>query len=214
MISERNYSAIDKLLISACHALETVFQTPSASREYPATTEDDDSLTDSEKRQSGRYMRVNHVGEICAQALYQSQALTARNADIQQNMQHSAAEEIDHLAWCERRLDELNSRKSCLNPVWYAGSFAVGIVAGIAGDKWNLGFVAETENQVVAHLDGHLGRLPENDLRSRKIVSQMKIDEARHAEQAAQAGAENLPRPIKGLMKAASAVMTRTAHWI
>lgn len=214
MTSYRHYSAVDKLLINASSALQTVFQTPQARREYPGTSDDADALTDPEKRQSGRYMRVNHVGEVCAQALYQSQALTARNEAVRKKMQHSAEEEVDHLAWCERRLEELGSRKSYLNPVWYAGSFAIGTIAGIAGDKWNLGFVAETENQVVEHLDSHLGKLPENDLRSREIISQMKADESEHAEQAKMAGAETLPAPAKNLMKLASLLMTRTAHWL
>ena len=171
-------------------------------------------MPEAEKRQSARYMRVNHVGEICAQALYQSQALTARNPAVRENMQDAADEEIDHLAWCERRIEELGGRKSILNPLWYTGSFAIGVIAGVAGDKWNLGFVAETENQVVKHLDSHLGKLSKSDLRSREVVHQMKEDEARHEQQAKQAGAAELPAPAKGLMKCASAIMTRTAHWI
>ena len=159
-------------------------------------------------------MRVNHVGEICAQALYQSQALTAKDPSLRAKMQSAADEEVDHLAWCEQRLEELGSRKSILNPVWYAGSFAIGAAAGIAGDKWNLGFVAETERQVVEHLESHLTVLPEQDRRSREVVEQMKQDEAEHARMAVGAGAAALPAPVKSLMKLASRVMTRTAYWL
>ena len=159
-------------------------------------------------------MRINHVGEICAQALYQSQALTSRSPEIRKKMKQASEEEIDHLAWCEQRLGELGGRKSYLNPIWYAGSFAIGTAAGLAGDKWNLGFVAETEKQVVEHLDGHLGKLPKSDVRSREVVSQMKEDEAKHAEEAVDAGAAELPPPVRSLMKIASGIMTRTAYWI
>lgn len=214
MTSERNYSASDHLMMSASNALETLFGSPHPGREYPGISEDNTNMSEAEKRQAARYMRVNHVGEICAQALYQSQALTARNPSIRNNMQDAANEEIDHLAWCEQRIKELGGRKSILNPLWYTGSFAIGVIAGVAGDKWNLGFVAETENQVVKHLDSHLGKLPTSDLRSREVVQQMKEDEARHEKQAKQAGAAKLPAPVKGLMKCASAIMTRTAHWI
>ena len=214
MTSERNYSAADHILMSTSNALETLFGSPRPARDYPGTSEDSTTLSEAEKRQSARYMRVNHVGEICAQALYQSQALTARDAAVRDSMQVAADEEIDHLAWCEQRIGELGGRKSILNPIWYTGSFAIGVIAGIAGDKWNLGFVAETENQVVKHLDSHLGKLPKSDLRSREVVQQMKEDEARHEQQARQAGAAELPAPAKGLMKCASAIMTRAAHWI
>ena len=159
-------------------------------------------------------MRVNHVGEICAQALYQSQALTAANPAVREKMRQASLEERDHLAWCETRLDELGGRPSRLNPLWYAGSFAIGAAAGLAGDKWNLGFVAETETQVAAHLAGHLDRLPAADRRSREIVAQMQADEARHADEAVAAGAAPLPAPVKRLMQFAAGVMTRTAYWI
>ena len=214
MKSERSYSAADHILMSASNALGTLFGTPRPARPYPGVSEDSADMTEPEKRQSARYMRVNHVGEVCAQALYQSQALTARNPSVRDNMQEAADEEIDHLAWCEKRIEELGGRKSILNPLWYSGSFAIGVIAGLAGDKWNLGFVAETENQVVKHLDSHLGKLPNKDFRSREVVQQMKEDEARHEQQAKQAGAAELPAPAKGLMKCASSVMTRTAHWI
>ncbi len=157
-------------------------------------------------------MRVNHAGEICAQALYAGQAMTARNPDVARDMQHAADEEIDHLAWCEARLEELGERPSVLNPFWYAGSFAIGALAGFAGDKWSLGFLKETERQVEAHLEEHLGRLPESDGRSQAILAQMKIDEARHAEMADKAGGADLPEPVRRAMAAASGVMKALAY--
>ncbi len=213
MQNRRNYSEIDRVLMSAGNALEVLFSPARGTRPSPATAEEAD-LDESERRQSAGYMRVNHVGEICAQALYQSQALTARSDETRQRMQSAAAEEIDHLAWCEQRLEELGSRKSLLNPLWYAGAFAIGVTAGIAGDRWNLGFVRETENQVVDHLENHLAALPQADERSRQVVAQMKTDEAEHAAMAAEAGAAPLPGPVSGLMRLASRVMTRTAYWI
>jgi Ubiquinone biosynthesis protein COQ7 len=159
-------------------------------------------------------MRVNHAGEICAQALYHGQAAVARNRDIQDSMERSAEEEYDHLAWCEKRLAELGERTSLLNPAWYGGSFSIGVLAGLAGDKWNLGFVAETERQVVKHLENHLRRLPARDDRSRAILIQMKEDEGHHGTIALEAGAAALPPPIQGLMKLASQIMTHTAYWL
>ncbi len=213
MENQRQYSRLDHLVIGAARALDTLCVKARSSREYPATVAEDDSMSDRDRTLAGRYMRVNHVGEICAQALYQSQACTARNEATRKQMQQAAAEETDHLAWCEQRLDELGSRKSVLNPLWYGGAFMIGAASGAAGDKWNLGFLAETEKQVVAHLDDHLGALPVKDLRSRQIVSQMRTDEAAHADQAIHAGAADLPLPIKGLMTLASRIMTRTAYW-
>ncbi len=214
MEHQRQYSRLDHLLIGASRTLDTLCVKARSSREYPATVAEDDSMSDRDRTLAGRYMRVNHVGEICAQALYQSQACTARNESTRQQMQQAALDETDHLAWCEQRLDELGARKSVLNPFWYGASFMIGAISGAAGDKWNLGFVAQTEKQVVAHLDDHLGRLPGKDLRSRQIVSQMRTDEAAHAEQAVNAGAADLPPPVKGLMKLASRIMTRTAYWV
>ena len=159
-------------------------------------------------------MRINHVGEVCAQALYHSQAVTARDHTTRRQMEEAAREEVDHLAWCEQRLDELGSRKSYLNPVWYAGSFAIGALAGIAGDRWNLGFVAETERQVVEHLEGHLGKLPSRDFRSQDVVAAMKADEARHADHAVAAGAAELPPAVRSAMRGVSRIMTGTAHWV
>jgi len=159
-------------------------------------------------------MRVNHSGEVAAQALYQGQALTARLENVREAMERAAVEEIDHLKWCQERLQELGSHTSVLNPLWYAGSFAIGALAGIAGDRWSLGFVAETEKQVVDHLQGHLERLPLEDERSRAILEQMKQDEQHHGQAAADAGGARLPAPFRHLMTLTSRVMTRTAYWI
>lgn len=216
MNDDRQFSPIDRLIIGIGDAIQTLCAPARTKRLFPASTEvvEDAELSEQEKRESAGYMRVNHVGEICAQALYQSQALTASDPDLRAKMQSAAAEEVDHLAWCEQRLEELGSRKSVLNPLWYAGSFAIGAAAGVAGDKWNLGFVAETERQVVEHLESHLAVLPEQDHRSREVVEQMKQDESEHAEMAVDAGAAMLPAPVKSLMKLASRVMTRTAYWL
>jgi ubiquinone biosynthesis monooxygenase Coq7 len=167
-----------------------------------------------ERQRSGALMRVNHVGEVCAQALYQAQALTARTPALRQQMQQAAREEMDHLAWTEQRLQELGDRPSLLNPLWYAGSFAIGLLAGRLGDSASLGFVVETERQVEQHLAGHLDRLPEADARSRAIVDQMRADERRHADDAQQAGGQDLPAPVRWLMRGAAKVMTTTAHRI
>jgi ubiquinone biosynthesis monooxygenase Coq7 len=171
-------------------------------------------LTLAEKRHAAGLMRVNHVGEICAQALYQAQKLTARSETLRRGFEHAAREEEDHLAWTAERLTELDSRPSLLNPLWYTGALAIGLVAGRFGDKISLGFMAETERQVEHHLDGHLGSLPANDVASRAIVEQMRDDEAGHAHAAVAAGGVDLPLPIRSLMRAASGVMTRTAYYI
>ena len=214
--NSRDYDAVDSVLIGVSRML-TAFSRcemkPHAERPFPSDASDE-NLTDDERRLAGRYMRVNHVGEVCAQALYHSQAITARDDAVRVRMTQAAVEENDHLAWCEQRLDELGARQSLLNPLWRAGAFAIGGVAGIAGDKWNLGFVAETERQVVAHLESHLGKLPHNDRRSREVVAQMQADENRHAEAAIDAGGAELPPAVKELMRGAAKVMTTTAHWI
>ena len=211
----KSYSVADKFIMGLDQALVTVCgKPPSTERAYPATEQTDDQLSDSEKQEAACLMRVNHVGEVCAQALYQSQALTASSAATREKMRRASEEENDHLNWCERRLKELGGRTSLLNPVWYAGSFAIGAVAGLAGDRWNLGFVAETEKQVVRHLEGHLERLSPRDSRSRAIVEQMKIDEGEHASTALTAGGLELPEPVKQGMQLMSRVMTRTAYWI
>jgi ubiquinone biosynthesis monooxygenase Coq7 len=157
-------------------------------------------------------MRVNHAGEVAAQALYQGQALTARLDDVRDKMREAAIEEQDHLAWCEARLRELGSQPSLLNPLWYSGSFAIGALAGLAGDRWSLGFVAETEQQVVEHLESHLGDLPAKDQRSREVVTKMRDDEAEHRDTARDAGGAALPGPVRGLMRAVAGIMTRTAY--
>jgi ubiquinone biosynthesis monooxygenase Coq7 len=213
------YSPTDKLIIGVEKALATIFGSPKkAARPYPTNTQTDKKttaeLSDAEKQHAAALMRVNHVGEVCAQALYQSQAFTARSAHVNESMQQAALEENDHLAWCAQRIEELGGQKSLLNPLWYVGSFGIGTVAGLAGDKWSLGFVAETECQVVKHLESHLNDLPEKDIQSRAVVEQMRLDEADHATQAVAAGASELPKPIKQLMGFASKVMTATAHKI
>ena len=159
-------------------------------------------------------MRINHTGEVCAQALYQGQSLTAGSSKVAAQMEHAALEEVDHLNWCAERIHELDSHVSHLNPVWYAGSFVMGAAAGLAGDRINLGFVAATENLVKQHLDQHLEALPEADLRSKEILQQMREDEEKHEQQATQAGGANFPLPIKRVMKHVSALMTRTTYWI
>ncbi len=219
MQQKMEYSPTDKLIMRADQALGTIFgSTKKSTRPNPAKSVDEskgtEPLSEAQRQHAAALMRVNHVGEVCAQALYQSQALTARSSQLRESMQQAAAEENDHLAWCEQRIEELGGHKSYLNPLWYAGSFGMGTLAGLAGDKWNLGFVAETERQVVKHLEQHLDQLPEHDARSRAIVQQMKLDEAEHATQAVAAGARELPMPIKKLMGVASKVMTSTAHWV
>jgi 3-demethoxyubiquinol 3-hydroxylase len=200
----------DHALAAADAALKTLNGAAHAQR--PAPTADSPALTAAERRLSGALMRVNHVGEVCAQALYQAQALTARTPELRQQMAAAAREETDHLAWTEHRLRELGDRTSWLNPLWYAGAFAVGLAAGRAGDAWSLGFVVETERQVEDHLAGHLVRLPARDAASRAIVAQMKLDESRHAHTAQQAGARQLPTPVRWAMRLAAKVMTVTAH--
>ena len=205
---------LDKFIIGFDHALRTLLTPAQTLRAVPGTNLPEAELNDTEKSESTALMRVNHVGEICAQALYQGQALTARNAQVQQTLSQAAREETEHLAWTERRIAELNGRKSLLNPLWYGGSFAIGAFAGILGDKWNLGFLAETERQVTTHLGGHLKRLPHNDGKSRAIVTQMQIDEAGHATTAMAHGGAELPLPVKLMMRVGSTVMTRTAYWV
>jgi ubiquinone biosynthesis monooxygenase Coq7 len=205
-----NASVLDTLLSTADSALRTLSGGARASR--PAPSAPDAELGAPARRLSGALMRVNHVGEVCAQALYQAQALTSRSPQLREQMAAAAREEIDHLAWTEQRLAELGARPSVLNPLWYAGAFAIGLVAGRISDPVNLGFVVETERQVEQHLAGHLDRLPAEDARSRAIVAQMKEDEARHGELARRAGGAELPAPVRALMRAAATVMTTTAH--
>lgn len=214
-MTNRHYTFTDRLCLQFDQTMRTLFGKPlTTGRNNPANMAPDATLSDEERKHSQGYMRVNHCGEVCAQALYQGQALTARDQHIRNRMQHAASEEYDHLDWCETRLKELGSHTSYLNPAWYIGSLTLGVIAGIAGDKWNLGFLAETEKQVTAHLHNHLETLPNQDLKSKAIVRQMAIDETQHAEQAMQAGAAQLPSFIKTAMKLMSKVMTNTSYYI
>jgi ubiquinone biosynthesis monooxygenase Coq7 len=203
---------LDSVLSLADATLRTLFAKPHATRPAPAPEAPAGTLTDAERREAGALMRVNHVGEICAQALYTAQAAVTRDPALRAHFTDAAREETDHLAWTLQRIDELGARPSVLNPLWYAGAFGLGLVAGKLGDAWSLGFVDETEQQVEAHLARHLDRLPAGDTASRAVVHQMKLDEARHASQARSAGARELPAPVKGLMRAAARVMTTVAH--
>ncbi len=209
----RMHSPLDRVLIEIERALGTVFEPrPVASRASPAAGLDEVTLDEAERRHAAGLMRVNHVGEVCAQALYFGQAVVARNAGVRAQLLEAAAEETDHLAWCGERLDELGDRPSLLNPLWYGGAWAIGAAAGLVSDRLSLGFVVETERQVEAHLDGHLDQLPAGDRRSRAIVTQMKEDEARHAEHAQAAGGIDLPPPVKAAMRLAAHVMRKVAY--
>lgn len=205
---------MDQFLTTADAALRTLFASPKASEPSPATGSDEPILSDDERRLSGALMRVNHVGEVCAQALYLSQAAVTRDPELRASLLDAAREEIDHLAWTRDRLDALGSRPSLLNPLWFAGAFAIGLGAAKISDRISLGFVAETERQVSEHLGSHLSRLPQGDTPSRQVVAQMKQDEERHATHAVAAGAQELPAPARLLMKVAAKVMTTTAHYI
>jgi ubiquinone biosynthesis monooxygenase Coq7 len=203
----------DDLIIGFDRGLRTLFAPARSVRETPGDALPEAEMSQSQRAQAAALMRVNHSGEICAQALYQGQALTARDSAARAALEQAAQEETEHLAWTERRIAELGGHKSLLNPLWYAGSFAIGAAAGLLGDKWNLGFLAETERQVVRHLEGHLGRLPPEDEKSRAIVEQMCCDEARHATTALSHGGAELPEPVKAAMKLSSKVMTGTAYY-
>lgn len=205
---------LDFLINPLDSALRTLFAPAQSERPVPGDTLPEAQLSDDEKKLAAALMRVNHCGEICAQALYQGQGLTARNSEVRHDLTQAAREETEHLAWTEQRIRELGGRKSVLNPLWYGGSFLIGTVAGALGDRWNLGFLAETERQVEQHLKGHLGRLPAQDLRSRAIVDQMKRDEMRHAVTAVAHGGSDLPLPVRAVMKLTAKVMTTTAHRI
>ena len=210
----RQLSPLDRILADTQNALGTVFGRPDAARANPAGDTAEVVLDAEERRHAAGLMRINHVGEVCAQALYVGQAAVARDPATRAALLEAAAEETDHLAWCAERLDELDARPSLLNPVWYAGSYAIGLLAGLRGDGWNLGFVVETERQVEAHLHEHLERLPAADLRSRAILETMKADEARHADHAEAQGARVLPQPVPTLMAAASNLMKAIAYRI
>jgi ubiquinone biosynthesis monooxygenase Coq7 len=215
MNSTRQYSLLDKICIGVDQALRALTNQAHTSGEaYPAGATTDETMTDTQRKHSAGLMRINHAGEVCAQALYHGQALASRRNDVQEKMQQAALEEGDHLEWCKRRLDELDSHTSYLNPLWYAGSFCIGMAAGMIGDKWSLGFVVETERQVIKHLSSHLALLPTSDQRSYKILERMESDEAHHRDQAMHAGAQELPGYIKSVMALSSKVMVKTAYYL
>lgn len=210
----RRYSPLDRLLIPLDQGLRTVFATSPPSRPYPAEGIADTVVQPGDRQHAAALMRVNHSGEVAAQALYQGQAFVAGGEATRASLIEAANEETDHLAWCSMRIGELGGRTSLLNPVWYAGSFAIGALAGLAGDRTSLGFVAETERQVVEHLAGHLEKLPEGDARSRAVITQMSTDEQRHGHNAVIAGGAVLPALARTIMKWTARIMTRTAYWI
>ena len=212
-MNNRPLSRLDRVLVEIERALGTTLEPrPAATRSSPAAGVDEGALDESERRHAGGLMRVNHVGEVCAQALYSGQAAVARDARTRAQLLDAAAEETDHLAWCGERLQELGDRASLLNPLCYGGAYAIGAVAGLISDRLSLGFVVETERQVEAHLQGHLSTLPTADARSRAIVAQMKEDEARHAELALAAGGIELPAPVRGMMRMAANLMRAVAY--
>lgn len=205
---------LDKFIVEFDKGLRTLLSQAHSVRPHPDVGIADAEMSKGEKQKSVSLMRVNHCGEICAQALYQGQALTARDPQIQRTLGEAAQEETEHLAWTAQRVHELGGHLSVLNPLWYGSSFTIGVVAGILGDKWNLGFLAETERQVGAHLQSHLNKLPEQDVKSRAVVQQMYIDETQHADMATELGGVELPLPIRMAMRISGKVMTRTAYWL
>jgi len=210
----RHFSRLDRVLSGIEHAMEAVAGKPEAVRPSPGQGAPEADMDDIQRREAAGLMRINHTGEVCAQALYMGQAALARDGATRAHLLHAASEETDHLAWCSERLTQLESRPSLLNPLWYAGSYAIGAAAALVGDPVSLGFVVETERQVEAHLAEHLERLPPHDERSRAILTQMQVDEARHAEQAQDRGGVALPRPIPTLMRGMSKVMKAVAYRI
>jgi ubiquinone biosynthesis monooxygenase Coq7 len=205
---------LDSLIVEFDKGLRALFSQAHSVRLHPDAGMLERDLSDAEKNNAAALMRVNHCGEICAQALYQGQALTARDPEVQRKLAEAALEETEHLAWTAHRIHELGGHVSVLNPLWYTSSLAIGAVAGLLGDKWNLGFLAETERQVGEHLQSHLKKLPEQDDKSRAVVQQMYIDETQHAEMAVALGASELPLPVKLAMQLSGKVMTRTAYWV
>ena len=209
----RKFSPVDNLMMQVDTGLRTLFGKPSITeRANPENSVEDGELSTTEKDLAGRLMRINHSGEVAAQGLYQGQALTAKLPEVREKMERAAQEENDHLDWCEQRIKELDTHTSYLNPLWYVGSVAIGATAGLAGDKWSLGFVAETEHQVVRHLTSHLDQISENDHKSRAILEQMKKDEGEHATVALNAGGAALPLPVKKFMALTSKIMTKTVY--
>ncbi len=214
-MNSRQYSQTDRLLINFDQALRTLFGRPhTTERRNPSAGVEEAELTPTQRQHIARLMRINHTGEVCAQALYHGQSVTARLPEVRRSIDRAAREESDHLHWCAVRLDELGDRKSLLDPLWYAGSFGLGALAGLAGDKWSLGFVVETERQVEAHLDDHLSQIPVTDEKTRRLLEAMKADEMNHAAVAKSAGGASLPGPIKLAMRLTSSLMTRTVYWI
>ena len=205
---------IDRIIVAFDKGLRTVFAPAQTVRAVPGSERPEPSMEKDERERAAALMRVNHAGEICAQALYQGQALTARNVAAREALDRAAQEETEHIAWTERRIAELGGRKSVLGPLWYAGSLAMGAAAGLAGDRWNLGFLAETERQVGHHLQSHLDRLPLHDEKSRAIVAQMYTDEVGHADMARSLGGAELPQPVQLAMKLNGKVMTGTSYWV
>lgn len=211
----RDYSPLDKLCFSVDQAVRSLFgEVQTTGRTYPAEGLSEGSLSEKERKHVAGLMRVNHAGEICAQALYHGQGLVSRSPLVQEKMQNAALEEGDHLAWCQQRLDELTSHTSLLNPVWYSGSFLIGVVAGMVGDTWSLGFLAETERQVVKHLESHLDILPAKDTKTPVVLQQMQKDEAEHRDQAVNLGGKELPGIVKFCMGLTSKLMVKSAYWI
>ncbi len=215
MKNSRHFSPLDQLISTVDNGLRTVFGQPIITeRPNPAANIEESELSAEQRELAGRLMRINHAGEVSAQGLYQGQAITARLPGIRNKMERAAQEENDHLAWCESRAKELDTHVSLFNPLWYMGSLTIGAIAGLAGDKWSLGFVVETERQVVKHLDEHMHEITAEDKKSQAILQQMKEDEARHATVALHAGGAELPSPIKGMMQLTSKIMTKTAYWV
>ena len=214
MHPSRRLSLLDELLVAADEALRTLSGLQASSRALPRASERGEALDAAQAREAAALMRINHAGEICAQALYSGQALTAREPRVREALRAAGAEERDHLAWCRARLRALNGRTSVLDPLWYAGSFGLGVISGMAGDRWSLGFLAETEAQVERHLDGHLERLPAGDVESRAVLEQMRADEIRHGESGRMLGGAELPWIVRRAMQAASKVMTTAAFWV
>ena len=212
---QRAFSPADTFITHADRVLRTLAgHAKTTGRENPADAIDDHELNDDEAKLSAQLMRVNHAGEVAAQALYQGQSLTARNKNVQAKLTQAAEEENDHLTWCRKRINQLGEQTSILDPAWYLGSLAIGATAGLAGDKWNLGFLAETEKQVVQHIESHLDKLPDTDLKTRAILEQMHEDENQHASSAIEQGGVELPEPIKHGMRFVSKIMTKTSYWI
>lgn len=210
----RRNTLVDHFITQADQALRTLTDTVTAQRSSPAQEKPFTELSERDKKHIAGLMRINHTGEVCAQALYQGQALTAKLATVRSAMEHAAQEEIDHLSWCKQRLDELNSHTSYLNPLWYGLSFSIGALAGLVGDKWSLGFVAATEDQVCKHLDHHAQQLPTADQKSHAILNAMREDEAKHATTALEAGGVTFPTSIKTLMSAVAKIMTNTTYYV